>query len=1206
MIDTDLNFTKSFYGIEENLDKIIELFDEYNFNDVLIAVYCINLYIKNRSALTTQMRLNLGLVLCKKTGDKRISSYKDFRNFFKKIKLYTNTCIYDDPILEDFGEIKYKYNSKTYCTIIGTGYNAVYAQLYFLESLAHVTKMSSVIEKVIKYNSDNIVYFKEINVSDGIEKIRFIQPPSKLFTRVKKYFKEIDFIENEELSKIVETDNDFIEDKYFVLFNNKYFPLYNTAILINLFNKLYSELNDNEKNLVVENGIYSVLNDLSIIDQGEKPILYYPIKQHSKMSELSVTPYTFLGLARSGSSIIAINKSRYNSDEELNNEIDSLKKLLLQNKLELVELRKRSANGLHGLTITSNSNLKFILYDNYVNLYEPNTTLGEKRKHNILECNALDLIYLLTFSEGLDEIEEYIDYNDQNEYDQLIGFGGDSSRFFTWKSMNHMIAKGAIKFGMVNMDINTTDGFVLDFYKNIINDFPWNCSKKYLFDKPFAWVIEKRQNNIYFYRNKIIPTFAGLVKYLNNNQLCFFAQNVLFWDKNNIEQLDNITTLLDDLIMRKIVTCFEYFNNLSEASKKSLYFIFLPFEYAKKVGFDLSDNTKMVFSECIEDENSLDFRYTINYDLLCLRIKESSDRTTENDFIRELLEPCNKYYPNEINIMNEYLNKTNTEKKEVDVFQIELDYAYNNSFRKYNVNDYNYLKVKKKIAEICLKNNISPGEYYGKRATDIIRKMQKELIFQFEEDIYNYNQLDLHIKLLEMYSNSTHEIYAHRKRYNLISNVTDDILNEVRSNIIEQREEAKQNSRTLLYLIESNLYLNRNKKNIINDDKLQYLLAFSHWLVNLNDTADICYFTEKEAHIEVNFEYVVDNIGDNIENESDSYIKRVYSKNGYSIKYDDEDISYFNKVKEAFDNETNCNLSGIADICCFLQTEFLNFDYKQLDQNVYKVSKESLISNLSHLVESKTHDKYSVEKIEKNLDLLLINPEKLKNWKGKKDFFLPFNEREKRDNRFEIKPIIIVDDNIIFSPVLMKNVNDIWFEGITNFMLPYEIGIPKTRNVILEWKKRYEDKMVYDIKDIFLKNNISFVKTNQEIHKIDKNENYPNDIGDFDVIAIDDIKKNIWIIESKFLNKVGNFYEMFDQQRNFFKENKYIEKFQRRIDFMKDNYKKVLKSFGFVDANGFKVLPYMVFNKVMISRYRKVEISLISISELDDIIKDSN
>ena len=148
--------------------------------------------------------------------------------------------------------------------------------------------------------------------------------------------------------------------------------------------------------------------------------------------------------------------------------------------------------------------------------------------------------------------------------------------------------------------------------------------------------------------------------------------------------------------------------------------------------------------------------------------------------------------------------------------------------------------------------------------------------------------------------------------------------------------------------------------------------------------------------------------------------------------------------------------------------------------------------------------------------------------------------------------------------------------------------------------------MVYDIKDIFIDNNISFVKINVELHRVDRNEHYPIDIGDYDVIAIDDVKKNIWIIESKYLNRVGNFYEMFDQQRNFFKENKYIEKFQRRIDFINNNYKRVLKSFGFVDVSGYNVLSYMVFNKVMISRYRKIDIPLISISELSGIINTTN
>ncbi len=1206
MIDSDLKYTKNFFNLEENIDKIIDVFDKYEFYDVMRAVYCINLYIHNRSALTTQMRLNLALILCKKTGTLKIDNYKEFRNFFKEIKIYTNIGIFDDPILEDFGEIKFKYNSKTYRTIVGTGYNAVYAQLHFLEPLANITKMESAVEKVIKYNSDNINYFKEVNISSGEERKRFILPPCKLFTKVKKYFKEINFLENKELFKIVDNKTNFIEDKYFILFEDKYFPLYNTAILINLFNILYSDLSEDEKNMVVEKGIYNSLFDLSILDQGDNRQIYYPVKLHNKMSDLNVNPYSFLGFTSRGNTIIAINKSRYSSDNELNNDIECLINFYTKNQLKLVELRRNNSKGFLELTISSKSKLKFIIYDNYVNLYEPNAILGEKRKSNALECNALDLIYLLTFSDGLDEIEDYIDYNDQNEFDQMIGYGGDSSRFFTWKSMNHMIAKGAIKFGMINMDINTTDGYVLDYFRNIINDFPWECSNKFLFEKPFSWIIEKRSNDILFFRNKIVPTFAGIVKYFSNSQLCFFAQNLLFWDKSNIVQFDGISTLLDDLITRKLKTCYKFFNNISISSKKSIYFLCLPLEYAKKVGLNINDGTDIVYSDFIEDEYTISIRYTINYDLLCKKIKDASNRQIENDFIKKLMEPLSKKYFDEINELNEYLTKTNCDKKEVDVFQIELDYMYNVSYRKYKVDDYSYLSAKKLIAKVCMDNQISPGEYYSRDATSLIRKMQKELINQFENIILNYNLLDLHTKLIEMYANATHEIFVHRNRYNLINDVDENIINEIRSNIVEQREEAKQESRTLLYLIESNLYLQREVDKKINDKDLKFLLAFSHWLVNLNDTADICYFTENEAHIEVSFEYVVDNIGDNIENENDNYIRRVYLSNNYSIQYDETDTLYFNNVISTFNEETGYDLSTIVDICYFLQTEFLNYDYEKLDENVYRISEESFIDNLYSLVVNKVRDIYPKDSIKKNLDLLIICPEKLKDWKGKRQEFLPFNEREKRDNRFEIKPLIREDNDIIFSPPLIKNVNNLWFEGIFNFMLPYEIGIPKTRDCILEWKKRYEDKMVYDIKDIFIDNNISFVKINVELHRVDRNEHYPIDIGDYDVIAIDDVKKNIWIIESKYLNRVGNFYEMFDQQRNFFKENKYIEKFQRRIDFMNNNYKRVLKSFGFVDVSGYNVLSYMVFNKVMISRYRKIDIPLISISELSGIINTTN
>lgn len=1203
MINDISKFSKDLYLDEIEVKEIIRIMNNYCYTDLLSAVYCINICVNNRSALASQMKLNLSLNLCDKNGTAEIKKYCEFKDFFNKLKPYIKIGIYDDPILEDFSEIKFKFSGKMYNAIIGTGYNSSYAQLYFLEPLALCINKLKEITDIIKYNSNIIDYFEVYNISDNKENIRIMCPSNILFKRVKSYFSEIDFKNTSYIHSLVKFNNEYIEKKHFIFYDNRYYPLYNTSILIDMFDLYYSELGDELKNKIVNNGIYFVLNSLTSIDNSENPMVYFPIKLYEGDFDKQTPSFTFLARTTKGSTIVAINKSEYDNNE-LEKIINKLNKYLKDNQLKFIEARSRSSKGLHGLTITDKSNLKFILYDNYVNLSETSHILGKQKLNNILECNALDVIYMLLFSSGFDEVESYIDYNDQDEYDQIIGYGGDSCRFFTWKSMNHMIAKGAIKFGMINTDINTTDGFVLDYYKKDIKFFPWESSNTFLFENPFSWNIEDYGNDVYLFKNKIIKSFFGYVKYFSNNQLIFFAQNLFFWNKDNIDKYDQITSIIDDIILRKLKTCFEYFQEISIKSSKSIYFLFMPYEYAKKVGINTSNIDRLVFGDCIEDDLSLNIRYTINYDLLYKKISESNDRSVENRFIKELFESIIKYYPQEFDELKEYLNSTSNEKKEIETIQIELDYMYNNSFRKYHVEDYDYLKVKKIIAEVCMNSEIEPGEYFGTDATFKIRKMQKELIQKFENMIYEYEQNDLHIKLLEMYSNSVHDTYIHKKRYSMVNNVTDEVLSDVRNNIINQREEAKRNSRTLLYLIESNLYLARKSSKIIEENDLRILLAFSHWLVNLNDTADICYFTEKEAHISVNYEYVVDNEF-NSDIDDENYTKRVYSNNNYIIPHDYNDNVYIDRLLKAFECETGCDLKGIFDICYYLQIEFLQYDHSNLENNVYKISKEDLIENLYNIVNELGTENYTKPQIEKNLDFLIINTNELKTRKGKKDFFLPFNERENRDNRFEIKPIVLDSNDIIFSPVLMKNVHSLWLDGIMNFMLPYEIGIPETRKMILEWKKNYEDKMVYDIKDIFLTNNISFVKVNVQIHKLDKSANYPNDIGDFDVIAIDDVNKKLWIIESKFLSLVGSFYEMFEQQRNFFKKGKYIEKFQRRIDFMNLNYKRVLKSFGFYDVSNYKILYFMVFNKVIVSRYRNINIPLIPITELEEKIKNS-
>lgn len=1193
-------YSRDFPTIKYNIDKIINIMNDYVFYDLMIAVYCINICVNNRSVIESQLTLNLGLKLCNKNGKEEIKTYEQFRKFFNRVKPILDVDLADDPVCEDFGTVKFEYDNEIYNVILGTGYNCCYGQLYFLKPLSILTSYEKKTEKVLKYSSEIIDFFKDENINDSKVIIRFVLPSSKLFNKTKKYFNELNFDILEEIYNIVKQEHNYIENEHFLEYNDKIYPLYNTSILIDFFDILYSKITEEEKIQLVDMGIINVLSNITKTDQSESPNVYFPINLVDK-SPLKA-PYTFLWKTlNSNTIIIAINKNRFANDKELNAEIEKIKILLKNNKLEVVEYLKRDSKGYHGVKITNKCKVKFIIHNSYVNLHEIHFDLKEERVGNILDCSALDLIYMLLFMKNIDELEEYIDYNDNKDYDQIIAFGGDSERFFMWKKFNHMFSKGAVKFNLVNIELNTSDEFVIDYFTNVVNNFPWKNSDNFLMNSPFQWNIEKDSDEIYRFENKVNPTFFGYLKYLKNDGICLFSHNMLFYKNDDLDEYRNVAHLIDDLNTRKMKTCSFFLDEISKTGNNFIQVMFMPLNYSQKVGLLINDERKYVNSDCILNSNCINIRYTVNFERLNEDIMKSDNRSVENEYVRELFMPLNEYFPVIYSKLCEFLNNTKSEKKEVEVIQIAIDYLYNKSNLYFNVDSKYFFQAKKNIAKICLNNNIQPGEYYGKEANKIIRQMQKDLIAFLESEVKNYNREDLHVRLLEMYSNSIHNICVHRRRYNSITNVTEEVLEEVRYKIIEEREKERRNARTILYLIETNLYLERNIDEKISIDKLDSLLAFTDWVITLSDNADICYYTENEAHIVIDFEYVVENVLDL--DEEDNYSKRVYEKNGYTISNDEEDKKFFTRVKEKFEQETGISLNLLFDFCNFLQVEFSEYNNNVLLPNVYEMDKELVKCKFKELVDSIDGKKYSSEQIKEVLSFLTINSDKLKERKGKTDFYLPINERENRNNRFEVKPIVEFGNKIIFSPVLLNNISDLWFNGLLNFMLPYEIGLNKTVSEILIWKKRYEDKMVDDIENIFYKNNISFVRKNIDLYKIDKKANYPIDLGDYDIIAIDEITKKIWIIESKVLNRVGNFFEMYTQQRNFFLEHKYDEKFQRRIDFMNKNYKRILKSFGFIDSTGYQVVPYMIFNKVIVSRYKKLKFPLISIMELEEVLR---
>lgn len=172
------------------IDRLLKITNEYRFCDFVKAVYCINLCINNRSVLESCLALNASLVEYEEKGNQKIETFDDFKIFFDKIYDVMKPGMADDYTVEDFGEVRIRYNDKFYRVIVGTGHNNVFACLNFLPTLARKTSHEEELNLALVYSSGVIDYFIEENKNDGIVEKRFVLPSEELFYKVQRFFKE--------------------------------------------------------------------------------------------------------------------------------------------------------------------------------------------------------------------------------------------------------------------------------------------------------------------------------------------------------------------------------------------------------------------------------------------------------------------------------------------------------------------------------------------------------------------------------------------------------------------------------------------------------------------------------------------------------------------------------------------------------------------------------------------------------------------------------------------------------------------------------------------------------------------------------------------------------------------------------------------------------------------------------------------------------
>ena len=1181
-----------------------ELFKEYRYEDLVIAFFCVLIKRNNRSAQENCFSINQALLehADKKCGLKRISIYDDFVQFFSKVKKLLPITCYDDYIVPDFGEIKVVFDGKAYKTFIGTGHPQSYACLTYLNAIAKISKKHEFFKQILEFYDELISFFECENPlkesSKNERKIEFELPSEELFVRTKDFFYSYNF---EKHIKIYDYIKKFtvIEQQHFLRYSGKLLPMFNTSLVIDVITDVVTTT-PHALESAVELGLENFMNSANNLANDYRTCFFaFPVRICSNNKPIPGTTINFV--IRTSKGIICCIERKLWEQEKKN--FKALFTKSPEKNIVLVENRKRfSSNGYVSMNVVNpEQSVRFIVYEPFldINSLSPLPQFNDPEL-NTVSMSSLDLIILLEFSDNVNDIWDFYCFYSEKNNIGIMSMAGLAGVFLTWKNNEKYIEKGVLHSNFINIDYNYVIDYVWNYYIEKLNNYPWKHVTKTIFEYPNFWLINTNNSNFYLYNSKF-TNFGGRVAQLGKITV-FLSTNGFFFQKlppkEQHWEMETIFVIVEDILFRGLKSIEDILKHFDITKSVFIHLLFEPSAYYDSNERN-STQLKYINLNSFLNEGYIHIKFKIYDELLLKDINLANDRSIESEFLQEIFLPIKKIDPRLYEKINVELNSIASEKKQVGVYPVEISYLWNNVAPIYNVSNESYHWARKRISKIIDRHGIDCGEYRGKQANEIIRKIQKDLIPDFESLIIDFNQYDLQINLESIYSRVIHEISISSIEYSNISDVDTKIKNELYQTIITNREKLKHQKGVLEYLMESNLFCYRERDKIVSNNDLEKLLAYANWLFVLANNADFSYLSDSDLHIIISREKIIDVEYDYIDNKYEFLAKRIYDDNGYEPKGDDEDKKFYAHAVDCFATDTGVNYFLLLEFLNFLSLDISCCEHNELLPNVFQVNIEKIKNSFLSCC---CNSNYSEKELNAVVDFITIKPSLLKTCENKSDYYLPIGKRKLRDNRIELKCLWDHMGTVVYSPVMTHFSKEYWDIGFKDFFLPYTSGLNNTQKALTQWKKRYEKQIVFDVKSIFRSCGFSSVFHNFDPRKIDQKDRKLQRLGDYDVIAIDTVQHKIWIVECKMLSKVGSIHDMYMQQKNFFQEHKEDEHFQLRIDYMNNNYHTILKFLNCDSRDDYSVESIMVMNKVMISRYKNVDFKILAISELENYV----
>lgn len=1095
----------------------------FNIKDVIKSCFIINSWLPNKSSIFKSYILNnilLSLTEEESRLNFRIDTYKKFEFFTKKIIKKIPEFYLEDYIPEgNTDEIKYYYNNKSYSVFYGGGYSNLYEYYYLFEIMFIPSKNLFPIE-IDPHNSfiETLNYIENIiditsNYNDKKNfKAGFFEVPSyEYYLSIYQKFKYIsNFISNNffklnQLEKIKKYTNiDEIVDSFYgenslptvIEYKGEKFPLFSRDPIVHIMNFYKNQISKLDQHKFYKNiklGVSKFI-DIRFNKQCLKIVQTISENDSYKKDDL-IFDIMFV----CDDELFLFFTSEIKDFDILNKKIEAEKKKILENNFTFID-------HLEQKQVQIGSSIKKI---NFYNIYLKISFSMEFIEIDKLNFEIICLNEFIYIFDEIRKLEEFKEFHNYIKREKNMLLTSKLDIFANFKEGHGEILKGAETPDLLMLSSSSSEEFR---YKNL--KLFWEKAEYIDYGYPKEWDIMVRENGVVDSINNFLKDFNSSIK-IGNTKI----RVSLIKDHFKNSEASEIGLDLQSIIIEYFIK----FKDILEADKffienKNIVVKIFPEDLLENPKFKhllkLKDSDKSWNTDITRlDINEYGIRILFKSKELLKTIVENKTKSFELDFFITILNYFNLEKLQEIlSIVEKIKNEPNIIKR----VAVESSIPRENIYKKFDIEDNFYIKVRKEMAILLKEKGINSGEYVGKESLDVLSNIRKIITDKLFIEILEYNK-----SLILFFLERLEELFFYNKM--ITEHYNEGIYNDNFDKYTNENRKFMFSHKIFTTIIENKLYQNSYGEKNIKEPEAKYIYALTKWLVDIFIAIDSIYNSISEElvlTIEDNMLFSLSN-PEYIQRKNDDWFNQmtnmIYNGSDLNGILSKEEMKYFfDKVDEKFQKYYNFTLTNIFEI---LQALYM---YKGNSYLIEKVTEEQIISYLKECY-PEINNEYFI----KIINYLVLNQVHLGSILSEEKLiekgFIPYNEINKRPYRLGIKPLIKIEDNIYISRELMNKSFQTYYRHILNGKLPYRNENKEIQDLMDDYAKKIQDKIVYKTVEIAEKigYDSKFIFREVNLRTFDKEGKHPrlDEIGDYDVLIFDIQKNIVFNIECKYISQ---------------------------------------------------------------------------------------